>query len=53
VHICINQVIFLGFVVSGQEIEVDESKVKAIREWPTPTNASQVRSFHGLVGFYR
>jgi hypothetical protein len=27
--------------------------VKAIKEWPTPTNVSQVRSFYGLAGFYR
>ena len=44
---------FLGFVVSGKGIEVDETKVKAIKDWPTPTNVSQVRSFHGLVVFYR
>jgi len=45
--------VFLGFVVSGQGIQVDESKIKAIKEWPTPENVNQVRSFHGLAGFYR
>jgi hypothetical protein len=50
---CTDQVVFLGFVVSGQGIWVDESKVKAIKEWPTPTNVSHVRSFHGFDGFYR
>jgi hypothetical protein len=50
---CTDQVVFLGFVVSGQGIQVDESKVKPIKEWPTPENVNKVRSFHGLVDFYR
>jgi hypothetical protein len=45
--------VFLGFVVSKRGIEVDEEKVKAIQEWPTPTTISQVRSFHGLASFCR
>ncbi|XP_072076547.1 uncharacterized protein [Arachis hypogaea] len=50
---CIDRVIFLGFVVSASGIEVDEEKIKAIREWSTPKNASEVRSFHRLAGFYK
>ncbi|XP_073525851.1 uncharacterized protein [Phyllobates terribilis] len=50
---CTNEVIFLGFVVSSRGLEVDQEKVKAIKEWPTPTNVGQVRSFQGLAGFYR
>ena len=49
---CIDKVVFLGYVVSAKEIEVDEEKVKAIKEWPTPKSIIEVRSFHGLASFY-
>jgi len=32
----------LGYVISAQVIHVDESKVKAISEWPVPTSIQQV-----------
>ena len=32
---------------------MDSSKIAAIREWPTPTTVTQIRSFLGLAGFYR
>ena len=33
---CTEKVVFLGFVVSGQGVEVDEEKVRSVREWMTP-----------------
>nr|XP_034591764.1 uncharacterized protein LOC117853544 [Setaria viridis] len=38
---CTDHVVFLGFVVSADGIQVDEEKIKAIKDWPTPTNVSQ------------
>ena len=44
---------FLVFFVSARGIQVDEEKVRAIQDWPSPTSVSKVRSFHGLASFYR
>ena len=40
-------------MVNVDGIHVDEDKVRAIREWPTPKIVSGMRSFHGLATFYR
>ncbi|GKB41004.1 putative nucleotidyltransferase, ribonuclease H [Tanacetum coccineum] len=47
------KVLFLGYVVSSDGIHVDESKVAAVQEWPTPTTITEVQIFHGLASFYR
>ena len=47
------KIVFLGYVVTAQGIKIDEEKVKAIQDWPTPKSVSEVRIFHGLASFYR
>jgi hypothetical protein len=49
----LEEIQFLGHVLSANGIAVDPSKVKYILEWKPPTNVHQVRSFLGLVGYYR
>jgi hypothetical protein len=49
---CTDRVSFLRYVVTLQGIEVDETKIEAIKSWPTPQSITQVRSFLGLAGFY-
>jgi hypothetical protein len=45
--------IYLGFVISSNKLKMDPEKVKAIKEWSSPKNIFEVRSFHGLASFYR
>ena len=49
----LEQVVFLGHIVSARGIEVDPVKVEAVSNWKTPTNVNEVRSFLGLAGYYR
>nr|GFB98840.1 putative reverse transcriptase domain-containing protein [Tanacetum cinerariifolium] len=49
----LQQVGFLGHIVSADGITMDPSKVKAITKWPRPTTMTEVRSFLGLAGYYR
>ena len=43
----------MGHIISEKGIVVDPEKIEAIRGWPTPMNASEVRYFMGLVGYYK
>ncbi|RVW79571.1 Retrovirus-related Pol polyprotein from transposon 17.6 [Vitis vinifera] len=50
---CTDKIMFLGFVVSAQRIQVDEEKTYTIQDWSSPTSVGHVCSFHGLTSFYR
>ncbi|XP_013624264.1 PREDICTED: uncharacterized protein LOC106330322 [Brassica oleracea var. oleracea] len=47
------EICFLGHVVSDKGVSVDQEKIKAIADWPRPRNATEIRSFLGLAGYYR
>ena len=36
---------FVGFVISANGIILQERTLKAVREWPTPTSAKDIRTF--------
>nr|GFB37657.1 putative reverse transcriptase domain-containing protein [Tanacetum cinerariifolium] len=52
-HEFLDNVAFLGHIVSAEGITMDPSKVEAITKWPRPTSVTEVRSFLGLAGYYR
>nr|GEV53610.1 hypothetical protein [Tanacetum cinerariifolium] len=43
----------LRHVINGNGIHVDPSKIEAVKNWKAPKTPSKVRSFLGLVGYYR
>ena len=46
-------VLYLGHIISEDGIATDPAKTKVISEWPRPCDATEVRSFLGLCGYYR
>lgn len=44
---------FLGHVVSDHGVSTDPKKIEAVRFWPSPRTAKDVKSFLGLCPYYR
>ena len=44
---------FLGSIITTNGIQIDNKKVKAIREWPEPRNLKEVQAFLGFANFYQ
>ena len=49
----LDHVVFLGHVISKDCMMVDPAKITIVKEWAQPGNASEIRSFLELVGYYR
>ena len=43
----LDQVAFLGHIVSGRGVEVDPSKIESVMSWSRPTSPTEIRSFLG------
>ena len=44
---------FFGSIITVDGIQMDNKKVKAIREWPEPRNLKEVQAFLGFANFYQ
>jgi len=43
----------LGVVIGKGQIQMEQEKIKAVKEWKTPTKVKDVESFLGFANFYR
>ena len=49
----IEEIPILGVVVGRGQVWMETIKVKAVKEWKTPTKIKEVESFLGFTNFYR
>jgi hypothetical protein len=46
-------VVYLGHKITKEGLQPTDGKVRAVKEFPTPTNVSKLRSFLGMLSQYR
>ncbi|GJS71186.1 putative reverse transcriptase domain-containing protein [Tanacetum coccineum] len=44
---------FLGHLIDNQGLHVDPAKIKAVKNWTSPTTPTKIRQFLGLIGYYQ
>jgi len=49
----IEEIPILGVVVGKGQVKMEQEKIKAVKEWKTPTKIKDVESFLGFANFYR
>ena len=49
----VTEVGFAGHIIEDGTVKMDPSKISAISKWKSPTNITEVRSFHGFCNYYR
>jgi hypothetical protein len=49
----LKEILFLSHIISEGGIFIDPSKVKDVLSWNAPQNVSEIRSFLGLIRYYR
>ena len=51
-HFCKKELTFLGHIVSEKGIQPDPGKIDKVKNFPTPTNVTELRGFIGLASYY-
>jgi len=47
------ETLFLGHIITGQLVQIDLTKLKAISKWSTPMTMKEVQAFLGFTNYYR
>lgn len=47
------EVLYLGHTITKQGLRPNDDKIEAVLNYPLPTTTTQIKSFLGLIGYYR
>jgi len=47
------EISILGVIVGKEQVQMEQEKIKAVKEWKTPTKIKEVESFLEFTNFYR
>ena len=47
------EVLFLGYILTGNGIKPNPDKIDKVKNWPIPKNLKELHSFIGLASYYR
>ena len=48
-----SQLSYLGHLISASGVATDPAKIQTVAAWTSPTTVKELRSFLGLLGYYR
>ena len=48
-----DEIWFLGYVISSHGIQIEDKKIKAVKNWPEPKSVWDVQAFIDFANFYR
>ena len=49
----LTKLLYLGHIINAHGVRVYLENIRAIVDWPTPMNLTQLKGFFGLYEFYR
>ena len=52
-HFHKDEVQFLGYVVSSQDIRMEDKRIKAVKNWPEPKSVRDIQVFIDFANFYQ